>query len=587
MAPAGVVTIAGFPNDASGTGNGESRIRVKIAPITSGPVRNNFLYSETGGLRTLFRPGTVTAFLIGMGLVYGLWYGLTQRSITGDDGISILAAQGILEHGYPRLPSGFIYYRGIVPNYLVAGAIWAFGLNNFAIMLPNLLMTMGSSILVYRFARDVFGRPQVGLASVALLLTLDAQLFYATSPRMYMALEFFTVLSAYGAWRGYINGEVKFQWVAVLALAGALLSQEQGAILLVAIPTAILAIRWFQGKDRAPVNYPLAMISLLVLWVVLGLLLFFPLPDPLPSIAAHAGAEHDVIGINTDIFIWAKHVWWLERTVPFGQILSPVLAVLFYRAVRERHSPKGQGLIYAAIIFIVSALGVATVILTSQSRFWLFLIPIYVPLLWLCIIEIGKLLKESRTGNFLPFWRRPYILVSGLIVWAIVVFFIAHFVHFRFAYVELVSEAFGWPCRSQFTECSKVVRNQYAALGPEVKDTDLLISSNPWVTSYYMGRVDAYYRERLEESTFTTFDNPTDEYLGISFVDSPQKIRELSNSPRRVWVFSDFKSRLFVSEESRKLLDETFFVYDEGTLMTIYVNHLSDPVSDPDSGPAR
>lgn len=548
-----------------------------MSTITSEPVRNKNLYSDTGRTRVLLRPGTITAVLIGLGLLYCLWYGLTQRSVTGDDGISILAAQGILEHGYPRLASGFIYYRGFIPNYLVAGSIWALGLNDLAIILPGLLLATGSSILAYFFARDVLGRPLIGIASAALLLTLDVQLFYASSPRMYMGLQFFTILAAYSGWRGYIRGEVKFQWVTLIAIAGAFLSQEQGEAILVAVPAAIIAIRWFQGKNRVPLNYALPVFSLLVLWAAVGFLHFFPLPDGLPAIAAHSGAERDVVGINTDIYVWAKHVGWLERTVPFGVILSPVLAVLLYRAFRERHSLQGQRFIYAATILILCALAIATVIQTSQSRFWLFLVPIYVTVLWLGVFELVKFLKEPQSGPDLPFWRRRYVALSGLLGWALIVFFIAHFAYFRLAYVELVAEAYGWPCTSPTTECSKVVKDQYADLKGIVKDSDLIIASNPWVTNYYLGRVDAYYRERLENKTFTTFDSPTDEYLGISFVDSQQEIRELANSERRVWILSDFKSRLFVSQEARDLVHQTFEIYDEGTLMTIYVNHLEEP----------
>ncbi|HEU0021248.1 MAG TPA: glycosyltransferase family 39 protein [Dehalococcoidia bacterium] len=559
-----------------------------MSTITSEPVRHKFLYhkfiySETGRIRALFWPGTITAVVIGIGLAYCIWYGLTQRSVSGDDGISILAAQGILEHGYPRLASGFIYYRGFIPNYLVAAAIWALGLNDFAIMLPSLLMAAGSSILAYLFARDVLGRPLIGLLSAALLLTLDAQLFYASSPRMYMGLQFFTILAAYSGWRGYIRGEVKFQWVTLIAIAGAFLSQEQGEAILVAVPAAIIAIRWFQGENRVPLNYSLPIFSLLVLWTAVGFLHFFPLPDGLPAIAAHSGAERDVVGINTDIYVWAKHVGWLERTVPFGVMLSPVLAVLLFRAFRERHTQQGQSFIYAATILILCALAIATVIQTSQSRFWLFLVPIYVTVLWLGVFELVKYLKEPRSGQAVPFWRKRYLVVSGLVGWAIIVFFIVHFAYFRLAYLELVAEAYGWPCASPTAECSIVVKNQYAALKPVVKDTDLIIASNPWVTNYYLGRVDAYYRERIENKTFTTFDSPTDEYLGISFVDSPQKIRDLANSQRRVWILSDFKSRLFVSEASRNLVQETFDIYDEGTVMTIYVNHLTDS----DTGPSR
>ena len=96
--------------------------------------------------------------LIVVALTYWLWFGLTQRSVSTDPGISILAAQGILEHGYPLLPSGFTYYKGVLVNYLVAGSVWAFGLNDFSIMLPGILLGLGSLVLLYRLAKDVFGQ---------------------------------------------------------------------------------------------------------------------------------------------------------------------------------------------------------------------------------------------------------------------------------------------------------------------------------------------------------------------------------------------------------------------------------------------
>ena len=515
----------------------------------------------------------MTALLIGIALAYWLWYGLTQRSITGDDGISILAAQGILEHGYQRLPSGFIYYRGFVPNYLMAASIWAFGFNNFAILFPSLLMGLGSLILAYLFARDVLGRSLVGLASVAFLIALDAQTFYATSPRMYMSLQFFTILAAYSGWRGYVNGEVKFQSITVLAVAGAFLCHQQGALLLVAIPASILAVRWIQGNSRVHINHSLAIISLLLLWIAFSVLHWSPLPDTLPVIASGAGAGSDVLGINTDIFLWAKHIGWLERTVPFSIILAPMLLFLFYQATRERYTQKSQGLIYAGIILILSGLAVGTITRTSQVRFWLFLVPIYVPLLVLSVSVLGEQLKESRAGQIIPLWRRPLFRVAGVTGWAIVVFFVAHFAYSRLAYVNIVAEGFGRPCTSQITDCTKLVKEQYSALRSVVKENDLLISSNPWVTSYYLGRVDFYFRERIVSGSFTSFDNPTDEYFGIPFMDSQEKILEMANSDRRVWVFSDFKARLFVNEDALELLDDTFDTYDHKPLMTVYVNH--------------
>ena len=81
----------------------------------------------------------VVLLLLAIGLAYWMWFGLTQRTINADDGISILAAQGILDHGIPRLESGFMYARGLIPHYLLAASIGSFGLNDLGIMMPSLI----------------------------------------------------------------------------------------------------------------------------------------------------------------------------------------------------------------------------------------------------------------------------------------------------------------------------------------------------------------------------------------------------------------------------------------------------------------
>ena len=55
---------------------------------------------------TLVRWHAATFFLlIALALGYWIWFGLTQRGIIEDEGISILMAEGILEHGYRDLRS--------------------------------------------------------------------------------------------------------------------------------------------------------------------------------------------------------------------------------------------------------------------------------------------------------------------------------------------------------------------------------------------------------------------------------------------------------------------------------------------------
>ena len=51
------------------------------------------------------RAVTAVILLIAIALVYWVWFGLSSRVINDDEGISILAAQSILQEGIPRLPA--------------------------------------------------------------------------------------------------------------------------------------------------------------------------------------------------------------------------------------------------------------------------------------------------------------------------------------------------------------------------------------------------------------------------------------------------------------------------------------------------
>jgi 4-amino-4-deoxy-L-arabinose transferase-like glycosyltransferase len=295
-----------------------------MTSLASKPTRWKILAQEQGKEKALTRASAIVIILMGIALAYWLWFGLTQRSITDAEGISILAAQGILEHGYPRLPSGFIYYRALFPNYLLAGSIQVFGLNDFSIILPSLVMALGTLWLVYLFARDVLGQPWVGVATAVLLVALQEETYYATSGRMYMSLQFFAMLTSYSAWRGYIKGEARFQWLTILAIAGGILRHQQGGALLVAAPVSVLALRCIKGKDKPSVNRPVAAVALLFLSAVFAIpIIFDEVLGSVAQIASWGGVDPEIAGLNFDVFTWVKHIVQFEFTAPFGLLLGP------------------------------------------------------------------------------------------------------------------------------------------------------------------------------------------------------------------------------------------------------------------------
>ena len=302
------------------------------------------------------RPTSIIALLLLLALAYWTFFGLTQRTLVDDEGISILAAKGILQHGYPLLPSGSLYHRGYIPHYLVAGSIQLFGLNDLSIMLPSLLMGLGSLWLVFIFARNIMGKPWVGVAAVALLLALQLQTIYATGPRMYMALQFFTLLAAYGTWRGFVQGIRKYQLVALLAISAALLSHREGAALLVALPLSTLGVLWMGRREMPSVLCLQNLGGVMLLGAVFLFTFIYQPPNLMTLIAFHGGRSVDHVGFNFGPTGWVNHFIQLQWVFPFGLSFLPVAVFLVIRSMGRPMTNHSYAPTFILLVLIFCAM---------------------------------------------------------------------------------------------------------------------------------------------------------------------------------------------------------------------------------------
>jgi 4-amino-4-deoxy-L-arabinose transferase-like glycosyltransferase len=511
--------------------------------------------------------------------LYWLWFGLTQRGIVGDEGISLLAARGVLEHGYPRLPSGFLYDRAYVPAYLLAGSIGLIGWNDLGMMLPSLVMALGSLWITARMGAEIFGYPRVGLAAAVLLAALQSQTFYATSARMYMPLQGFAVLAAYSAWRGFVMGERAFAAAAGLAVAGAILSHQQGGALLVAVPFAVLAARTMQGAGRPPLRLGVMVAggSLLVAAVYLAIL--HRPAVRMPMISAHSGVDPDHAGLNLNPAHWFHHALVAESTVPLGALVLPWVIWLLVRAVRTPGRGPSQGLVFTAGMLALGMLAVAANVNRLHWRFWVMLLPLHV-----LLVSRGAagLLEWVRGAEGAA--ARPARRLLGCAAWMLAVFAVSAVAFGPTAYWTQIRRAYGLPsCWA--AECSPHVEADYRELRRLVDAADTVVTSNPMVTYYYLRHVDAFLRERRHDGRFVPFESPVDEYFGIPLIDHGAKLEALRASNGRVWVVVDYKARAFFSAAMLERVATSFTPSLAGQSMTVYVNASRAGADDPGARP--
>ncbi len=155
---------------------------------------------------------------------------LGHLNFWGDESITALAVQGILEHGYPRFPSGMIYFRGLFANYISAFSASLWGLTEWALRFPSVLFSCGTIVMIYALGKRVFSS-HVGLVAAFILTFSYWDFEFARHGRMYAGFTFFFLLALYAIYRGAIAGERRWLHWSILISASTIFFHELGLTL--------------------------------------------------------------------------------------------------------------------------------------------------------------------------------------------------------------------------------------------------------------------------------------------------------------------------------------------------------------------
>jgi 4-amino-4-deoxy-L-arabinose transferase-like glycosyltransferase len=111
----------------------------------------------------------------------------TQGSYWNDELVSIYAARGVLAHGVPVLPSGFLYTKSELYSYLLAGALAIYNTAWTARGL-SVLLSIATLVVLFLLARRSFGTP-VATLTVSLFALTPIEIQWAHEARMYQLLQ--------------------------------------------------------------------------------------------------------------------------------------------------------------------------------------------------------------------------------------------------------------------------------------------------------------------------------------------------------------------------------------------------------------
>ena len=518
-------------------------------------------------------PTAVTVLILAAALGYWLWFGLTQRAIVWDDGISIIAAESILDHGYMEMPSGYVYQRGILPHYVLAGAIRVLGLNEFSIRVPSLVFALGSLWMLHIFGRRLTGGPLVGLAAMVLLLAFQMQTIHATGARTtYMSLQFFTLLAAYSAWRGYVQGDGRFRVITILALAGAFLSHAEGSALPLAIPMAA-SIALLLARRKSAWLLPLWIVGAVTLMGAISLNWLYSPSSAMPALTAQPGPDvPTVFGLNLNLVAWARTAFDPpHRVLIYVLGFAPFAVFVGVSGFRRKWDVINPASTYILLILTLSGLLLILGTPRTTPRLWLFVLPFLA-----LVVADGAALLVQRFGPRVERWLKvnPVARSAALLLGASVLaaltglgFYAAGSDKAGLAFKLVGPACQGW-------DCDKSMKAHYSSVRGQIQPEDLVIASSPFVARWYLGRVDGYLHEKIptrSRGVGPRADYMEDEYLGIPLIDE-RDLHDFLEQRRRVWVVTDIKMGWTSGEEVPSFLDSRYERFLSDGIMTTYVH---------------
>ena len=165
-----------------------------------------------------------------------------------------LAADGVLRHGLPRLPTGRVYPRGVVNSYAIAASFALIGRSDFAARLPSAIAGILLIPLLFLLGRAVVG-PTVGLAAAAFVTLAEPLVEWSRSPWLPSIFLLLFCAAAYCCHRGFVRHQGRWQLAAAGVVCLALLSYEFGMLLLLALGLYLGAralrgdLRWHRGPS--------------------------------------------------------------------------------------------------------------------------------------------------------------------------------------------------------------------------------------------------------------------------------------------------------------------------------------------------
>ena len=503
------------------------------------------------------------------------WYGLHGRYISTDEGISLLAAEGIRTHGYPELPSGLMYQRAYLAHYLLAFFTLLFGDEGFGVMVLGLLAGVGILTFTYLIARRVFDCAWPGLIAVVISSASATLVFYSTGPRMYGPLAFFGSWAAYAGLRGWVDGHLSQRFVALVAVACGIQCERGTAVFVPVFTVFVLLDAWKRRREVPTTSWTSQFASWLrgvSLPEILGLsmvgasvaALYVPVERPFRPIVAHAGSVPDFVGVHVSPLHLGRHILQFEAIFP-GTLCFAGMGLVACLLL----PPKNAGVRYVLVLLAASVLQLALLLTHYANRYLLFLTSLYAPLFGYGLYSGGIAVRAWVRGSLT--WVQRMTLFWGCAAGVLTLTSLGLALSGPRELHRFYLWSYGKPHR--IAVAHPRAEAALTMLRATMRRDDVVLSTNPFVSYQALGRVDGFLRQRNVNGQFGAFDETRDEYFGKPIFDTIAKVQngmEALKPSQTLWLYIDTKRRRCVSPEMYSWLQAHFTKVNTDPVMQVY-----------------
>jgi hypothetical protein len=212
------------------------------------------------------RTNTVIFIILLIAFIYSIiirFSNIGVLSYWGDDGQTFLGTSGILNYGYPKLPSGSTFYNSIFHFYLRVIPSLIFGINEIALRFPSAFFGALMTPLMFIFIKDLLNNKYISLLAAVIVSINTWQIEFSREIRYYSEYQFFYILSIYLFYRGFFKEEKNFKIAALVSIFLTIIISELGfTLIFLFIP--LLIYKKFKGFFKKDIVISFLIIAMII-----------------------------------------------------------------------------------------------------------------------------------------------------------------------------------------------------------------------------------------------------------------------------------------------------------------------------------